>query len=88
MNATTEILLETMFSTRSVQRGYKEDNWSNRVSSIWESVKIRSSWKRDAIQRVFEPGSKEIDIVRSPYQATPSEDTTGWKRLSRCCVDL
>jgi hypothetical protein len=26
-HATIEILLETVFSTRSVQRSYKEDNW-------------------------------------------------------------
>jgi hypothetical protein len=26
-STTTELLLETMFSTQSVQRGYKEDNW-------------------------------------------------------------
>jgi hypothetical protein len=28
----TEVVLETVFSNRSVQKGYKEDNWSNRVS--------------------------------------------------------
>jgi hypothetical protein len=27
-HATIQILLETVFSTRSVQRGYKENNWS------------------------------------------------------------
>jgi hypothetical protein len=27
-HATIEVLLETGFSTRSVQRGYKEDNWA------------------------------------------------------------
>jgi hypothetical protein len=26
-----ELLLETVFSTWSVQRGYKEDNWSDQV---------------------------------------------------------
>jgi hypothetical protein len=31
-HATIEVLLETEFSTRSVQRGYKEDNWGNRLS--------------------------------------------------------
>jgi hypothetical protein len=29
-NATIEVLLKTMFSALSVQRGYKEDNWANR----------------------------------------------------------
>jgi hypothetical protein len=30
--STIELLLETVFSTRSVQRVYKEDNWGNPVS--------------------------------------------------------
>jgi hypothetical protein len=38
-HATIEILLETGFSTRSVPRSYKEDNWGNQISSLWESVK-------------------------------------------------
>jgi hypothetical protein len=38
-HATVEVLLETVFSTRSVQKSYKEGNWCNRVSSIWESVR-------------------------------------------------
>jgi hypothetical protein len=29
MHITTELLLETVFSTQSVQRGYEEDNWSD-----------------------------------------------------------
>jgi hypothetical protein len=29
---TIEILLETVFSTRSVQSGFKEDNWGDPVS--------------------------------------------------------
>jgi hypothetical protein len=31
MRATTELLLETVFSTRSVQNGYKEENWGDPV---------------------------------------------------------
>jgi hypothetical protein len=31
-STTTELLLETVFSARSVQRGYKEDNWDDPVS--------------------------------------------------------
>jgi hypothetical protein len=34
------------------------------------------------VQRGLEPGSRGIAIVRSRYQATTSEDTAGWKRLS------
>jgi hypothetical protein len=29
MHATIEVLLETVFSIQSVQRGYKEANWDN-----------------------------------------------------------
>jgi hypothetical protein len=39
--ATIEVLMETVFSTRSVQRGYKEGNWGNQVSSIRESGEER-----------------------------------------------
>jgi hypothetical protein len=42
---TIKILLETAFSTRCVQRGYKEENWGNRVNSVRESVKKRNSLK-------------------------------------------
>jgi hypothetical protein len=40
-HATIEVLLETVFSIQSAQRGYKEDNWGNRVSSVRESMKKR-----------------------------------------------
>jgi hypothetical protein len=32
MHETTDVLLETVFYTQPVQRGYKEDKWGNRVS--------------------------------------------------------
>jgi hypothetical protein len=42
--STTELLLETVFSTRSVQRGYNKDNCGDPVSwglsSACEAVKI------------------------------------------------
>jgi hypothetical protein len=38
-HATIEVLLETVFSTRSVQRGFKEDKWGYRVSSVREKYK-------------------------------------------------
>jgi hypothetical protein len=37
--ATIEVLLETGFSTRSVARSYKEDNWGDQISSVLETVK-------------------------------------------------
>jgi hypothetical protein len=51
MHVTIEELLETVFASRSVQRGYKEDKWGNRVSSVRESVGKTGSWKGVAIQR-------------------------------------
>jgi hypothetical protein len=56
-HATIELLLETVFSTRSVQRGYEEDSWGNRVISLLEKVKERNSWKGAAVQRELERGS-------------------------------
>jgi hypothetical protein len=42
-----ELLLETVFSTRSVQRGYKEDNWGDPVSCcLSPSVSSDLSWER------------------------------------------
>jgi hypothetical protein len=55
-HAAIEVVVEMVFSTRSVQRGYKEDNWGSRVSSVREAVKKRDSWKGAAIQRGFERG--------------------------------
>jgi hypothetical protein len=83
-HATIGVLLETVFSTRSDQRGCKEDNWGNRVSSVWEFVRKRSSKKKAAVQRGIEPGSRGIVVVRSRHQATTEEDTAGWKRLVKC----
>jgi hypothetical protein len=62
-HATIEVLLETVFSTQSVQRGYKEDNWGNRVSSVQEAVKKWDSWKRVTVQRKLEPRSRRIATV-------------------------
>jgi hypothetical protein len=43
-STTIELLLEMVFCTQSMQRGYKEDNWGDPVSlelsSTWEAVKI------------------------------------------------
>jgi hypothetical protein len=36
-HATIEVPLKTVFSTRSVPRSYKEDNWCNQVSCVQES---------------------------------------------------
>jgi hypothetical protein len=55
----------------------------------WELVSCkRGTWKEAAIQRGLEPGSRGRAIVRSSYQATTSEETAGWKKLSVCSSDL
>jgi hypothetical protein len=54
MNATVQVLLETVFYTRSVQRGYKEENLENRVSSVREPVRERGGLKGAAVQRGLE----------------------------------
>jgi hypothetical protein len=51
-HATIKVLLGTVFSTQSVQRGYKKDNWGNRVSSVRECTKEECfSWKGAAVER-------------------------------------
>jgi hypothetical protein len=64
-------------SSRTAPRSYKEDNCGNQVSSVRESVKIRSNWRGAAVQRELEPRGKGITIVRSRYQETFSEATAG-----------
>jgi hypothetical protein len=44
-----EVLLETVFCTRSVQSGYKDDSWGNRVSSVRESVKVHKTFMLNAV---------------------------------------
>jgi hypothetical protein len=53
-HGTIEVFLETVTSTRSVHKGYKEGNWGNRISSVRESVRKRGSWKGAAVQRGLE----------------------------------
>jgi hypothetical protein len=69
-HATIEVLLETVFSTRSVQNAVIRRKTEARIDS----------WKRADIQRGLEPGSRERATVRSRYPATTTEDTAGWKR--------
>jgi hypothetical protein len=44
-HATKEALLKTVFSTRSVQWGYKEDNWATK------SLLYGSRWGKEAVGR-------------------------------------
>jgi hypothetical protein len=70
----------TVLSARSVPRSCKEDNWGNGASSVRKSMKKRVSWKGAAVQRGLKRGSRRISTVRSRYQGTASENTSGWKR--------
>jgi hypothetical protein len=45
------------------------------------------SWKGAAVHRGLVKESREIAIVRSPYQETGSGNTSGWKGLSLYCSD-
>jgi hypothetical protein len=67
-HVTMAVLLETMFSTRPVQRGYKEDNWGNRVSYVPKAVKKMDrsgSWNGAAVRRGLESKSGGTATVRS-----------------------
>jgi hypothetical protein len=39
------------------------------------------SWKRAAVQRELDPGSRGIAIVRSHYQETSSENIADWESV-------
>jgi hypothetical protein len=62
-HATIDVMLVTVFSTRSVQRGWKKDSWGNRINSVRGSVKKIGSLKEAAIQRRLKPGSRGLAIV-------------------------
>jgi hypothetical protein len=63
-HATLEVLLETAFSIRSVQRCYKEENRDNRFSSVREPVKRR-----------LQLGSWRISTVKSRRQGTAGDNS-------------
>jgi hypothetical protein len=47
MHAIIEVMLETVFSSRSVQRGYKKDNWTvGREPSFGEDVSAEAKESR------------------------------------------
>jgi hypothetical protein len=48
-NETIEVLLETVFSALSVQRGYKTDNLGNRVIDEREALKKRGRRKEAVV---------------------------------------
>jgi ParB-like chromosome segregation protein Spo0J len=73
-HATIEVLLETVFSTRSMQRGYKEDTA--------ESVLYGRLWREDLRAEAEEFPLLET-VIRERLLTT-----AGWRRLCECCGDL
>jgi hypothetical protein len=50
----TEILLEMMFSTRSVQRCYKEQNWGNSISLEFSSAReAEKRWHYGSVDKLW-----------------------------------
>jgi hypothetical protein len=72
-HATIELLLETVFSVQSVQRGYKEDNWGDPVS--WELSSAREVEKR------WLSGLDESSVVG---YSTDSDDVSTEAEESHC----
>jgi hypothetical protein len=66
MYVTIEVLLETVFSTRFMQRGDKEDKFC--MGGCEEKEKLEESWKRAAIQRGLGSETSRISTIRSHYQ--------------------
>jgi hypothetical protein len=60
IHSTLELLLETVFSTRFMQRGYKGDNWGNPVS--WELSSAREAEERWCYSSVvgYSPDSNSV----------------------------
>jgi hypothetical protein len=74
---TIEVLLETVFSTRSMQRGDKEDNWGNQHNSVWEAVKKKKNWKRVGREPSFREG------LRAEAQEFPLLEAVTSERLEK-----
>jgi hypothetical protein len=93
-----ELLLETVFSTRSVRRGYKGDNWGD-PSQFSCILQVRLRRDGAIVQLIVQLAGRwpagngvsawswRISAVESCYQATTRED---YERviLSVCCSDL
>jgi hypothetical protein len=54
------LLLETVFSTRSVQRGYKEDNWGEPVSEELSSARQAEKRWRCSSLAAYSPDSNDV----------------------------
>jgi hypothetical protein len=64
-------------STTSVQRGRKEVNWANRLSSVWEAVKTKNNWKIVGREPLFR------DDLRAKAQESPLLVAVTSKRVYR-----
>jgi hypothetical protein len=77
-HATTEFLLEMVFCTRSVQRGFKEDSWGEPLNSL-----LGAGWNTSTVAlRVVggdEEGSLESETVKYGHESHGTR-TRKWLR--------
>jgi hypothetical protein len=93
MHTTIELLLEMVFSSLSVQNGYKEDNWGNPL--CWKSASEEETRRlvemAASLEYSVESGvlhrrlwrqnlSEWISIVRNHCQGMGDVDTAGCKK--------
>jgi RNase H-fold protein (predicted Holliday junction resolvase) len=64
-----------VFSTQSVQRGYKEDNWGDQVSSVRETVKKRGR-RKEFCKRVWDERTSAHEAEESPLSKTVTRERT------------
>jgi hypothetical protein len=80
-----------VLSMQSVPRNYKEDNWANHISSVWESVRKRVSWNGVTIQKAHERGSWRISTLiwmsggTAPPFSTSALYGGEWSTSHPCC---
>jgi hypothetical protein len=83
-NTTIALLLETVFSTPSVQSRYKEDNWSDPVS-----CQLRVEFcKGDCEDRTWAREAEESPLLEAVAKERLMKTQQAGKRLSGCCGDL
>jgi hypothetical protein len=71
-HAITEVLLNTVFPTRSVQRGYKENNWGSNTFTV--TLRVVGG---------DEKGSLESETVKYPIKTTLARASSIYKRHTR-----
>jgi hypothetical protein len=82
---TTELLLEMVFSTWSVQSCYKEDNWGDPVGSCQLRVEFSTAGCED---RTCMQEAEESPLLDAISKELLKKTQQARKRLSGCCGDL